>query len=60
MIPDIAIPEDKQFEFIIASLIRQEAMMMNISENVNTILALAQKQDLQKRLDESDGEYLVK
>ena len=60
MIPDIVIPEGKQMDFIIASLIRQEGMLMNISENVNAILASAKSQDLQQRLDESDAEYLLK
>jgi len=60
MIPDIVIPEGKQMDFIIASLIRQEGMLMVISENVNAILASTRNQDLRERLDESDAELLLK
>lgn len=60
MIPDISIPEERQFDFIIASLIRQEAMIMNISEGINSLLALVEKKDLQSVADASDAEYLMK
>lgn len=60
MIPDIVIPEEKHMDFIIASLIRQEGMLMNISESVNAIRALVEKKDFRQRLDESDAEYLMK
>lgn len=60
MIPDIVIPENRQMDFIIASLIRQEAMLMNVSECVNSILALAEKKTLQAVQDGSDAEFLMK
>jgi len=60
MIPDIIIPSDKQYDFIIASLIRQEAMLMNISEGLNVLVAQAEKRDLISQQDVSDAEYVVK
>lgn len=60
MIPDIVIPADRQFDFIIASLIRQEAMLMNISEGINVLVAQAESRNLVSQQDASDAEYVKK
>lgn len=60
MIPDIVIPADQQADFIIASLIRQEAMLMNISEGVNVLVAQVESRSLVNQQDASDAEYVKK
>lgn len=60
MIPDIVIPVDQQGDFIIASLIRQEAMLMNISEGLNVLVAQAESRNLVSQQDASDAEYVKK
>lgn len=60
MIPDILIPKEKQPEAVMASLIRQEALLLTMSDQINTIQAAVEKRSLDSVEDDFDGEYIKK
>lgn len=60
MIPDIRIPTDKQPEIVLASLIRLEATLLTMSDQINAIQAAVEKRSVESVEDDFDGEYVKK